>query len=115
MGLSFYKEMQSESFAAARRREADLLQNSIDMLEDACPQGLGSLAMVEAVHFTTRLWTALLCDLADADNALPADLRASLISIGIWVLRQAEAIRRGDPANVNGVIGISAIVRDGLK
>ncbi len=115
MGLSFYAEMQSESQSDARKREADLIQRSIDMLERACASGIRSFAMVEAVHFTSRLWTALLTDLAERDNGLPAELKASLISIGIWVLRQAEAIRSGESENVNGIIGIQAIVRDGLK
>lgn len=115
MGLSFYAEMQSESQADARRREAELIQRSIDMLERACHTGIRSFAMVEAIHFTSQLWTALLTDLADRDNALPAELKASLISIGIWILRQAEAVRSGETDSVNGIIGIQAIVRDGLQ
>lgn len=115
MGLSFYAEMQSESQADGRRREVELIQRSIDMLERACLSGAQSFAMIEAVHFTSQLWTALLSDLADRNNGLPAELKASLISIGIWILRQAEALRSGNSDNVNGIIGIQAIVRDGLQ
>lgn len=115
MGFLSYAEMQSESESAARKREADLIQRSIDLLEAACSSGLGSFAMVEAVHVTSMLWTALLTDLADRNNGLPTELKASLISIGIWVLKQAEALRSGESDNVNGIIGIQAIVRDGLR
>ena len=46
---------------------------------------------------------------------LPNELRAKLISIGIWVLKQADAIRLGRSTNFAAMSGICAIVRDGLR
>ena len=43
-------------------------------------------ARIAAMHRNRELWLTLTCDLADDNNALPAPLRARIISIGIWVL-----------------------------
>ena len=57
----------------------------------------------------------LLEDLASNDNALPKELRASLISIGIWILREADAIRKGDSENIDGLLDITKIIRGGVE
>ena len=67
------------------------------------------------MHFTNRIWTYLLNDLADPENSLPDDLRASLISIGIWILRETDAVRLGDSDAIGEIKDITTIIRDGLK
>jgi flagellar protein FlaF len=42
-------------------------------------------------------------------------LRAQLISIGLWITRELEAIRLGKSDNFAGIAQICAIIRDGLK
>ncbi len=110
-----YAEIESDSVSDARDRERLLLQRSIDLLTEADKQGAGSPAASEAVLFVVRLWSSLLEDLANDDNELPAELRASLISIGIWILKEADAIRQGESDNFEGLIDISQIIRDGIK
>ena len=44
----------------------------------------------------------------------PAALRANLISIGLWILKEADAIRLGRSTNYAGIADVCAIVRDGL-
>jgi flagellar protein FlaF len=70
---------------------------------------------VEALHFTNRVWTALLEDLSSDENALPKELRANLISIGLWLLRETEDIRQGRSNNFDGLIEVSQIIRDGIQ
>ena len=48
---------------------------------------------IEAVLFVRRLWGILIEDLARPENDLPQTLRADLISIGLWIMREAEQIR----------------------
>lgn len=110
-----YAEIQADSVADARDRERQLLTRSIEMLTQAQREGAGSLVAVEAVHFTTRLWTSLIEDLGSEENALPKELRANLISIGLWLLREAEEIRQGRSDNLEGMIDISQIIRDGIQ
>lgn len=115
MILLRYAEIQEDSPTDARDRERQLFDQSVALLSKAAEDGVKSFACVEAVHFTVRLWTTLLEDLANPDNALPKELRASLISIGIWILRESDKIRKGESENISGVLDITKIIRDGLK
>ena len=110
-----YAEIQEDSPSDARDRERDLFEQAVSLLTKAAGEGAKSIACVEAIHFTVRLWTTLLEDLANPDNALPKELRANLISIGIWVLRESDKIRKGESTNISGVLDITKIIRDGLK
>ena len=105
----------ADSVADARDRERQLLARSVDMLTAAASAGRESLEAVEALHFTNRVWTALVEDLGSSDNALPKELRANLISVGLWLLREAEDIRQGRTDSFDSLIEVSQIIRDGLQ
>ncbi|TCD16218.1 flagellar biosynthesis regulator FlaF [Oricola cellulosilytica] len=110
-----YAEIEEDSPTDARDRERQLLDRSIELLTAAEQKGAKSFESVEAIHFTIRLWSMLLEDLANDENALPKELRASLISIGIWILRESDAIRQGESENFKGILEISKIIRDGVE
>jgi len=110
-----YAEVQTDSVADARDREKQLLSRSIDMLTAARDSGAKSVQAVEALHFLNRIWTSLIEDLGSAENELPGELRANLISIGLWLLREAEEIRQGRSENFDGLIEVSQIIRDGIQ
>ncbi len=110
-----YASIQEEAPLDAKAREREVLQRSIDLMKAAGAPGASPFAATEAVHFTTRVWTALLTDLAKPDNQLPKDARAGLISIGIWILKELDAIRQGNSSAYDDVIDISEIIRDGLQ
>ncbi|WP_185983586.1 flagellar biosynthesis regulator FlaF [Aureimonas mangrovi] len=109
-----YAEIAQESFAAARDRERDALQRSIEAMERAEAAGPRSREAVEAVYLTRSLWTILVEDLANPENTLPEELRASLISVGLWIMREAEAIRLGKTQSFKSLIEISTTIREGL-
>jgi flagellar protein FlaF len=110
-----YAEIQTDSVADARDRERQLLNRSIDLLVAAKECGAQSLQAVEAIHFMTRIWTTFMSDLGSAENELPTELRANLISVGLWLLREAEAVRQGKSKNFEGLIEVSQIIRDGIQ
>ena len=66
-----YAEIQTDSIADAKDRERQLLSRSIELLLEARAAGATSRQAVEAVHFLTRVWTALIEDLGSGENALP--------------------------------------------
>ncbi|TIT94459.1 MAG: flagellar biosynthesis regulator FlaF [Mesorhizobium sp.] len=107
--------MQTDSVADAKDRERQLLTRSIDMLSAAAAVGPDTMEAVEALHFTNRIWTIFVEDLGSSDNALPKELRANLISIGLWLLRETEDIRQGRANNFEGLIEVSQIIRDGIQ
>ena len=110
-----YADIQTDSVADAKDREKQLLSRSIDMLSAAQHSGLKSQQAIEAIHFMTRVWTSFVEDLGSEENALPTDLRANLISIGLWVLREGEEVRQGRSENFEGLIEVSQIIRDGIQ
>lgn len=110
-----YSEVQTESVADARDRERQLLSRSIDLLSAAREHGPRSVQAVEALHFLNRIWTVFIQDLGNAENELPGELRANLISIGLWLLREAEQVRQGKSDNFEGLIEVSQIIRDGIQ
>ena len=110
-----YAEVQSDSVADARDRERQLLTRSIDLLVAAKEKGVPSYEAVEAFHFLSRVWNAFIEDLGSDENELPQELRANLISIGLWLLREAEEVRQGRSDNFDGLIEVSQIIRDGIQ
>ncbi|MEX0346147.1 MAG: flagellar biosynthesis regulator FlaF [Rhizobiaceae bacterium] len=110
-----YAEIEDDSLADAKERERMLIQRSIDLMAVAREDGTNSFAASEAILFVVRLWSSFLEDLGQSNNELPDQLRASLISIGIWILKEAEAIRQQESDNFDGLIEISEIIRDGIR
>ena len=110
-----YADVQTDSVADAKDRERQLLTRSILLLMDASKAGPNSMEAVEALHFTNRVWTTFVEDLGNPENALPKELRANLISIGLWLLREAEEVRQGRSQNFEGLIEVSQIIRDGIQ
>jgi flagellar protein FlaF len=110
-----YAEIQSDSVADAKDRERQILSRSIDLLLVAQKAGTKSVEAVQAIHFLNRVWTAFVEDLGSEDNDLPQELRANLISIGLWLLREAEEVRQGRSDNFEGLIEVSQIIRDGIQ
>jgi flagellar protein FlaF len=110
-----YADIQTDSVADAKDRERQLLTRSIDLLSAAHERGSTSLEAIEAIHFLNRVWTSFIEDLGSADNELPRELRANLISIGLWLLREAEEVRQGRSDNFEGLIEVSQIIRDGIQ
>ena len=110
-----YAEVLDDTSVDARRDEAAAIEQSIEMLELAAEKGPRSREAIEALYYLRRLWSLLIEDLARPENGLPESLRADLISIGIWMMREAESIRTGGSENFKGLIDISRIIVAGLK
>lgn len=110
-----YSEIQTDSVADAKDRERQLLTRSIELLTAARDAGANSQEAVEAILFMNRVWTTLVEDLGSPENELPKDLRANLISIGLWLLREGEEVRQRRSDNFDGLIEVSQIIRDGIR
>jgi flagellar protein FlaF len=110
-----YAEIQTDSVADARDREKQLLTRSIDLLVAAQAKGPGTKEAHEAIQFLNRVWTSFIEDLGSPENQLPPELRANLISIGLWLLREGEEVRLGRSDNFEGLIEVSQIIRDGIQ
>jgi flagellar protein FlaF len=109
-----YAEVLDETPQGARQRERQAIDRSIELLRAADKAGPQSRETVEALLFVRKLWGILIEDLAKTENDLPQQLRADLISIGLWVMRESEQIRLEKSTNFKGIIEVSQTIRDGL-
>ncbi len=110
-----YAEIHDDTPRQAREREHEAIRRSIELLEAAERQGGRSPEAVEALLFLRRLWTVFIEDLSKPENELPPKLRADLISVGLWILKEAEDIRFERSTNFRGIIEISEVIAEGLK
>jgi flagellar protein FlaF len=69
---------------------------------------------MEALDWNRRLWSALAIDCAAPENTLPAPLRASIISLSIWVGKYTSKVIRGED-DIQDLIDINRMVMQGLS
>ena len=110
-----YSEIAAEDPREARRVEGEAFDRVLALLEAARAAAPDAAARRDALEALERLWTVLLHDLAHADNALPPDLRAQLISVGLWVLRETGRLHLTACTDVDGLIAVNASIRAGLS
>jgi flagellar protein FlaF len=110
-----YNEVIEESRQTMRARERQAMDRVIAMLRSAQETGPQSRERVEALFYLRRLWMIFLNDLNDPNNELPDQLRAGIISIGIWMNKEIDRVRGGTANDLTPMIEINALIRDGLK
>ncbi len=110
-----YAEIVDDAASDARGRERRAVQRGVELLEQARRAGIRSREAVEALHYVRSLWSILIEDLAQPENDLPETLRADLISIGIWVLREIEQVRLERSDDLQNLIDVNTMISEGLK
>jgi flagellar biosynthesis activator protein FlaF len=110
-----YNEVIEDSRQTMRARERQAMDRVIAMLRTAQEKGPGSRERVEALFYLRRLWTIFLNDLNDPNNELPEQLRAGIISIGIWMMKEIDRVRGGATDDLTPMVEINVLIRDGLK
>ncbi len=91
-----------------REQEADVFRRATAALRHA--QTSTDLDRLRALADNSMLWTSLVIALRDPDNALPASLRASIVSIGMTIQREHAA----KTPDLSFLIGINEQITSGL-
>jgi flagellar protein FlaF len=115
MYKSSYAQTMDEFGNDPRQDEREALGIVISQFELAREKGVRSREAVEAIFNARRVWTFLLESLSENSNDLPVEIRADLISIGIWVLKELERLRRYETESFDAIIEINGIIRDSLR
>ncbi|KQW31720.1 flagellar biosynthesis regulator FlhF [Rhizobium sp. Root274] len=110
-----YAEIMEDGVADAKERERQALDRCIQLLSAARDKSGYGREAIEAIYYTRRVWVRLIEDLQNPENQLADDLRANLISIAIWILKECDRIRKRQSMNFQGIIDVTTIIRDGLK
>lgn len=112
---SAYAEILEETPRLARERERAAIGRAIELLQQAAENGPRSREAFEALHYLNRLWSILIEDLASPENDLPQGLRADLISIGLWAMREGDRIRLEQSGDFSALIDIMKSISEGLQ
>jgi flagellar biosynthesis activator protein FlaF len=113
MTLEAYEAVTEDSNLEARGRERRALSRGIDQLEKL-QTGVSNGDRIESLLYIRRLWATFIEDLASPENALPEKLRADIISIGLWVLKEADRLLEGKSNDTEQLIDINRLIRDAL-
>ncbi|MEP1930486.1 MAG: flagellar biosynthesis regulator FlaF [Roseibium sp.] len=109
-----YAEVMDDLCSDERVNEHEAMSIVIEKLTSANEKGIRSSEAVDALFYTRRLWSYFMEHLADDANELPIETRANLISVGIWVLKEVEALRQWEQEDFSDIIQINSIIRDSL-
>ena len=98
-----------------RRSEYDVFGRVTKALRDTATKAKSDFpAYAEALDLNRRLWTALVVDVADPANPIPADLKARVIYLSEFTqLHTRKILREG--ASVMPLLEINMAVMRGLK
>ena len=91
---------------ADRRRDLDILANYLGLIFVLFVAWQMSWFNYQEYINDTRDWGLL---------ATPQWIPEVPVSIGLWIMREAEAIRLGRSNNFAGIIEITTLIRDGLN
>ena len=114
MTISSYDAVIEDSAREARGREQQALNHGIALLKRFQSGDLPASEAAEALLYIRRLWTFFVEDLASPRNGLPEKLRAELISIGLWIIGEADRIRQQGSTDVAELVAINTVIRDAL-
>jgi flagellar protein FlaF len=99
----------SASHRSLREQEADVFRRANGALRSAREKG--AIPRIRALADNRRLWLAVLDLLRDPANALPSELRASIVSVGLAVQREMDR----DQPDFDFLIAINENIAAGLS
>jgi flagellar protein FlaF len=107
--------------AAPRDVEYRLLVQVTAALSSAKEQVAGSSvdpkvmkSVMDALNWNNQVWDAFVEDVGTEGNALPRELRAAIVSLGIWVSRETNAVIAGS-GDIDALISVNQAIMRGLN
>lgn len=74
----------------------------------------GDGSLVQAAAANAELWSVLAADLAEEDNALPRELRGTLLSLALFLIRHSHRLMAG-AAPAEPLIDVNLSMMRGLR
>jgi len=112
MSLQAYHKVQ-KSVESPRDTEFRLFAQVTSALTRVKDRGVRDGEYVEALDWNRRMWSTFATDCSVEGNQLPDDLRARIISIGLWVGRYTSEVIRSS-GDIDGLIDVNRAIMEGL-
>lgn len=97
-----------------RGTEYRLMSQITGDMMTARDEGLSGPSLMPILHRNREAWSAFASACATAGNGLPDALRASIVSIGLWVDRFTSEVVAGRDS-IEELITVNRSIIDGLK
>ena len=113
MSLQAYQQAASRAESPRDSEYRLFAQVTLALMEAAKTDPTDIPGRIDALDWNRSVWTVLLSDCSSPENQLPAPLRASIISLAIWVGKHTSAVirRRED---IQPLIDVNRLVMQGL-
>ncbi|HUD31181.1 MAG TPA: flagellar biosynthesis regulator FlaF [Novosphingobium sp.] len=112
MSVNAYARAQKVA-ATPRSTEYRLMSEITGEMIAAREAGLTGARLAPALHRNRQAWTIFRNECAEPGNGLPAELRAGIISLGLWVDRHTSLVITGRDT-IDELIAVNRAVIDGL-
>ena len=113
MTLTAYQAARSRA-ETPRSAEFRLMSEITGEMMDAETAGLKGALLMPALHRNREMWSAFATDCGATGNGLPKELRAQIISLGLWVERFTSDVVAGREP-IGELIGINRTIMEGLR
>lgn len=98
------------SFKSAR----DIEYDAFARITGALKRATSATDRAEALHKNRQLWTILAIDVADKGNALPASLRAEILSLAQFTMQHTSKVLAGSQT-IDALVEINTSMMRGLR
>lgn len=112
MSINSYRRVRGIA-ESPRAQEYRLMSEITGEMITARDLGLSGAALVPALHRNREAWTTFSAVCAAPGNKLPNGLRASIISLALWVERFTSQVVSGQES-INELILVNRSIIDGL-
>ncbi|MEN3953270.1 flagellar biosynthesis regulator FlaF [Iodidimonas sp. SYSU 1G8] len=112
MSLDHYRRVQTLS-ASPRATEHRLMSEITSEMIAARDMGMSGAGLMPALHRNREVWSAFSSLCATEGNQLPPDLRASIISLALWVDRFTTEVVTGRD-HIDELIDVNRAIIAGL-
>ena len=113
MSLQAYKQAANRAESPRDTEYRLFAQVTLALMEAARADPSDISGRIDALDWNRSIWTVLLTDCSSPDNQLPAALRASIISLGIWVGKHTSAVIRRQE-EIQPLIDVNRLIMQGL-
>jgi flagellar protein FlaF len=114
MSLQAYQRTATSAESPRETEYRLFAQVTLALMEAAKLDPLDVGGRMDPLDWNRRIWNALAADCSHPDNALPAPLRASIISLSIWVSKHTSAVIRRQE-EIQPLIDVNRLIMQGLS
>jgi flagellar protein FlaF len=113
MTLTAYQTARSRA-ETPRSAEFRLMSEITGDMMDAETAGLKGAMLMQSLHRNREMWSAFATDCGATGNGLPKELRAQIISLGLWVERFTSDVVAGREP-IGELISLNRTIMEGLR